>query len=154
MMVTPVLFLALNRSMQIHRPQFHHSVISGLLIGMTGLPLLITASEVVDLGSRRELFVDRFLIDSMRGVELRLQEPRDEGTVLRFDEPWERIHCGYSTVIRDGDPFRLYYRGMPADVMDGTAGEVTCVAESNDGLRWMKPKLGLFDVRGRRKTTS
>lgn len=106
------------------------------------------ASEVLDLGTRRELFVDQFLIDSMRGVELRLHEPRDEGTVLRFDEPWEGIHCGYSTVIRDGDHFRLYYRGMPADVVDGSAGEVTCVAESNDGLRWVKPKLGLFEVRG------
>jgi hypothetical protein len=37
---------------------------------------------------------------------------------------------------------------MPADVVEGTAGEVTCVAESNDGLRWTKPKLGLFEVRG------
>ncbi len=112
------------------------------------LPMLAIAGEVVDISSRRELFVDRHLIDSMRGVELRLHEPRDEGVVLHFDEPWEGIHCGYSTVIRDGDHFRLYYRGMPADVVDGTSGEVTCVAESNDGLRWTKPKLGMFEVRG------
>lgn len=108
-------------------------------------------SDPIPLGSRRELFVDRFLIGSMRGVELRLHEPRDEGTVLRFDEPWEGIHCGYCTVIRDGDRFRVYYRGMPANVKDGTAGEVTCVAESDDGVRWTKPKLRLFEAQGTRE---
>jgi hypothetical protein len=134
--------------MQISRPRFHHIFLKRLLLSATWLPLLVTAGEVLDLGSRRELFVDRFLIDVMRGVELRLHEPRDEGTVLRFDEPWEGIHCGYCTVIRDGAQFRVYYRGMPAGVVDGTAGEVTCLAESNDGLRWTKPKLGLFEVNG------
>ena len=134
--------------MQISWPRFRRTLLKGLLPGATWLPLLVAAGEVVDLGSRRELFVDRFLIDSMRGVQLRLHEPRDEGKVLSFDEPWEGIHCGYSTVIRDGDRFRLYYRGMPADVVDGTAGEVTCVAESDDGLRWTKPNLGLFEMRG------
>ncbi len=126
----------------------HCAFLTRVLLSAALLPLLAIAGEIVDIGSRRELFVDRHLIDSMRGVELRLHEPRDEGVVLRFDEPWEGIHCGYSTVLRDGDHFRLYYRGMPADVVDGSAGEVTCVAESNDGLRWTKPKLGLFVVRG------
>ncbi len=126
----------------------HCAFLTRVLFSVALLPVLAVAGEVVDIGSRRELFVDQFLIDSLRGVELRLHEPRDEGTVLRFDEPWEGIHCGYSTVIRDGDHFRIYYRGMPADVVDGTAGEVTCVAESSDGLRWTKPRLGLFEVRG------
>ncbi len=119
-----------------------------LLLSAVLLPRLASADAIVDLGSRREMFVDRHLIASMRGVELRLHEPRDEGSILKFNEPWEGIHCGYSTVIRDGDRFRVYYRGMPADVKDGTAGEVTCVAESQDGLRWIKPNLGLFEVRG------
>lgn len=110
--------------------------------------MLATAGEVLDLGSRRELFVDRFLIDSLRGAELRLHEPRDEGVVLRFDAPWEGIHSGYSTLINDGGQVRVYYRGMPAGVKDGAAGEVTCVAESQDGLTWSKPKLGLFEVHG------
>lgn len=107
-----------------------------------------TAAEPLDLGSRRELFVDRFLIESLRGAELRLHEPRDEGSVLKFDAPWEGEHCGYSTVIRDGARLRLFYRGMPAGVKDGTGGEVTCVAESDDGLHWTKPSLGLFEVHG------
>src|SRR5262249_17978335 len=46
-------------------------------------------STAIDVGSRRELFVDSHLIDRMTGVSLRLQQPRDEGVVLKFDRPWE-----------------------------------------------------------------
>ena len=31
---------------------------------------------MIELGSRRELFVDRYLIDEMEGATLKLQEPR------------------------------------------------------------------------------
>lgn len=112
------------------------------------LPLLAPAGEAFEIGSRRELFVDRFLIDCLRGAELRLHEPRDEGNVLQLDAPWEGVHCGYSTVIKDGARFRVYYRGMPEGAKDGSDSEVTCLAESADGLRWTKPKLGLFAVQG------
>lgn len=124
------------------------------VLAVTASWLALTSTAVLgidsplDIGTRRELFVDRSLIDSMRGLELRLHEPRNEGAVLQFDEPWEGVHSGYSTVIRDGGRFRVYYRGMPVNVVDGTAGEVTCVAESTDGLRWTKPKLGLFESQG------
>jgi len=106
------------------------------------------APTVIELGSRRELFLDQHLIAKLDDAQLRLHEPRDEGVVLKFDEPWEGIHCGYCTMIQDGARFRVYYRGMPADVKDGTAGEVTCVADSNDGVHWTKPKLGMFDAGG------
>ena len=104
------------------------------------------ADASLDVGSRRELFVDRYLIDHLDHVSLKLHEPRDEGEVLRYDQPWEGPFCGYDTVIRDGDMFRLYYRGK-AGGRDGT-GEVTCYAESKDGTHWIKPKLGLCEAAG------
>ena len=48
-----------------------------------------------------------------KGVEIRLEKPRDEGIVHKFDKPWEGPFCGYSTVIKDKDKFYLYYRGLP-----------------------------------------
>src|SRR5579863_6032637 len=99
--------------------RFH--LIGMLLISGT---ILFAADAPRDLGSRRELFVDRFLIESMHGVSLRLHEPRDEGEVLRFDKPWEGVFCAYSTILKDGDKYRLYYRGK-AGGADGR-GEVTC----------------------------
>jgi hypothetical protein len=52
------------------------------------------SQPVVDIGSRRELFVDRFLIDRMSGTaSLRLHRPVDRGPVLQFDAPWEGRFC-------------------------------------------------------------
>lgn len=104
-------------------------------------------TEPREVRDRRELFVDSFLIDSMYGARLVLHEPHDEGVALRFDQPWEGPFCGYSTVIRDGDRYRLYYRGLRQ--ADGGV-EVTCVAESDDGVNWTKPTLGLVEFAGSR----
>lgn len=113
-------------------------------------PVLAAAPDhpIVDLGTRREIFVDRFLIDQMKGAALVAERPHDEGVVLRFDKPWEGAFCGYVTVIQDGPLFRLYYRGAPRAMPDGNIGEVTCYAESRDGVAWTKPELGLFEVPG------
>ncbi|MGN6546091.1 MAG: HEAT repeat domain-containing protein, partial [Aureliella sp.] len=76
------------------------------------------------------------------------------GKVLAFDRPWEGIYCGYCTVIYDEKAdlqrgkYRVYYRGMPAGSTDGSAKEVTCIAFSQDGIRWQKPELGLFEING------
>ncbi len=109
------------------------------------------SAEVLDLGARRELFVDRYLIDTLRGAELRLETPVPKGEVLRFDRPWEGAFSGYATVIRDGKSYRLFYRGVPDSGQDGRSEEVTCYAESPDGIRWTKPSLGLFQVSGSRE---
>ena len=101
---------------------------------------------VIDLGTRRELLVDHYLIDKLAGAELRLQTPRDEGNVLAFDKPWEGAFSAYVTVIKDGDKFRAYYRGNPTAGADGSLGETTCYAESADGRTWTKPNLGLHVV--------
>ncbi|MFA6564669.1 MAG: hypothetical protein WCV00_22375 [Verrucomicrobiia bacterium] len=100
------------------------------------------ADAPLDIGSRRELFVDRYLIERFDNVRLKLHEPRDEGEVLRFNQPWEGIYCGYSTVIKDGERFRLYYRGKQELKGDGV-DEVTCYAESHDGIHWTRPNLRL-----------
>jgi len=100
--------------------------------------------EAIDIGSRRELFVDQHLIDRLEGASLQLQRPVDAGSVLKFDSPWEGRFCGYATVIQDGELYRLYYRGLPLAGADGTANESTCYAESHNGSDWIKPKFDFF----------
>ena len=113
---------------------------------------LIEAKEAaVDIGSRRELFVDGFLIDSLKGARLEMGHPRYAGVALKFDQPWEGPFSACVTVFKDGDRYRMYYRGLPAAIRDGSNNEVTCYAESQDGIRWTKPKLGLFEVKGTRE---
>jgi len=98
------------------------------------------AEDPIALGSRRELFVD--------GVALKLYEPRPAEAVLHFDKPWEGRYCGYVTVFQDGTIYRMYYRGLPQAGKDGSNAEVSCYAESRDGLEFTKPNLGLFEVAG------
>lgn len=100
------------------------------------------------IGSRRELFVDRFLIERLTNARLHLHEPRDEGVVLRMDKPWEGPHAGYTTVLSDGDRLLMYYRGISQLGPDGSEHERTCLAESVDGSHWTRPELGLFEFDG------
>ena len=72
-------------------------------------------TAILDIGSRRELFVDSFLVDSLNGARLKLHEPRPAGVAIEYDQPCERGPVGscsfYTTVIKDGDIYRMYYRG-------------------------------------------
>lgn len=108
------------------------------------------AQSPVAIGERLELFVDDLLIERLEGAQLQLHEPVPAGVALRFDAPWEGRFCGYVTVLKDGGLFCMYYRGLSATGGDNTTNEVTCYAESRDGITWSKPKLGLFEVRGTR----
>ncbi len=104
-----------------------------------------SARDATDIGSRLELFVDARLIESIKGARLVMHEPLRMEKVLEFDRPWEGPTSAYVTVFRDGDGFRMYYRGS------GAGDEVTCTAESRDGIRWTKPELGLFEFQGSTK---
>lgn len=125
---------------------------------ITLLWLLVAASAAaapIDIGSRRELFVDRYLIDTMTDATLQLHHPTFADVAVRRDRPWEGVRTGtfdYVTVLKDGDRFRMYYRAIPLmGLSDGAAEECVCYAESTDGVHWVKPDLGLFEFQGSTK---
>jgi hypothetical protein len=104
----------------------------------------------LQIGHRLELFVDRYLIADLHNATLRLGQPRREEIVLRFNQPWEGPFAGALGVIQDKDVYRMYYRGA-ATGKDGDydiSTEVTCYAESRDGITWNKPNLGLHAYQG------
>ena len=52
--------------------------------------LSVPATEVYDMGNRRELFVDDFLVDTIEGeLNYRLHSPHPQEQVIRQDKPWE-----------------------------------------------------------------
>ena len=113
-------------------------------------PLAARGGEVIDVGDRRELFIDGHLIERLDNARLTAHEPRYEGKVVMFDKPWEGKFSFYSTVIKDGATYRLYYRGLPKAEHD-TGWENLCYAESDDGIHWRKPNLGVLEVKGVKK---
>ncbi len=59
----------------------------------------------------------------------------------------------YPTVIKDGNLYRAYYRDKDPGYTEtggksGSPGELTCYAESKDGVNWELPALGIFEVNG------
>lgn len=110
-----------------------------------------SAAEPLEIGSRLELFVDDLLIDNMTGdVQQFLHQPEAKEVVLVTDAPWEGNTCAYYTIFQDGDLYRMYYRGSHFDEERRRAAhpEVTCYAESKDGIHWTKPNLGLYEFNG------
>ena len=112
----------------------------------TGIPGV--QAGVVEIGSRRELFVDRHLIDRLEGATLKLHSPQLTPLVPGS------FRGAYNTVIKDGDLYRRYYRavveGYEGERYDGHPGEYTAYAESRDGIHWTRPNLGLFEINGSR----
>jgi hypothetical protein len=115
-------------------------------------PLTVAANSprALDIGCRLELFVDDFLIAQMKGVNLTLHKPICREVVIVHDKPWEGNTCGYHTVFKDGGLYRMYYRGWNHDnkTQKQLHKAVVCYAESNDGIHWNRPSLGLVEFDG------
>ncbi len=114
------------------------------------------AEETVNIGGRRELFVDRALIGRTAGdLRLALHHPERQEIVLETDKPWEGNASGYQSVLYADGKYRMYYRGMNygkgMGVCDTTVEDhewVLCYAESADGIRWTRPELGICGFHG------
>ena len=129
------------------------SKISVLLILTLLLPVPLAAADAINIGSRLELFVDDFLVDKLVGGARRvLHRPIPRDVALDRTKPWEGNASGYTSVFRDGDLYRMYYRGLHIAYRDGeyeaTNREVVCYAESHDGIHWKRPRLGLVESHG------
>ena len=122
------------------------------LLMMATATNVVNESEIRDIGSRLELFVDDWLIEKMDGAELRLHNPTPQEVVIEFDKPWEGSTSAYITVFQDGDIFRMYYRGSNYDPTKRVAEhQLVCYAESDDGIHWRKPELNLCEFEGSKK---
>ncbi|WP_157605192.1 hypothetical protein [Schlesneria paludicola] len=104
----------------------------------------------LNIGAEKVLFVDPQFLANSEGVRLTLHAPRKTGEHLVVSEhPWENATLGWFSVLKEGDKFRMWYEcydvsGWPTD--DDTS---FCYAESDDGIHWTKPKLGMFSYQGR-----
>jgi hypothetical protein len=71
------------------------------------------------------------------------------------DKPWEgtRLLDMSIYVLKDGDKFRMYYGAMPKypKLWEEPNCRILCYAESDDGIHWKKPNLGLVEWKGSRK---
>ncbi len=109
-------------------------------------------SEAINIGSRLEMFVDHFLIETMNDVELFIHRP------VKMPLAENPITGAYMTVFKDGDIFRAYYREYVKEYegarSDGNPGEKTSYAESRDGHEWTFPELNIFEINGSKRNNA
>ena len=102
----------------------------------------------------RQLFVDDYLIASYenvrRRVHLAIKHP--DNPLLEPDRPWEGAGCAGEHVRWDEERqrFRMWYQALTNfELPSGTRVTCpTCYAESEDGLHWTKPELGICEYEG------
>ncbi len=110
----------------------------------------VSPIKPIDIGSRLELFADDYLIEKLTGAaELRLHQPEPKEIAIIYDAPWEGSGSGYVSVFKDGDTYRMYYKAWQLLGSEDVSHDICCCyAESNDGIHWDKPNLGLYEFKG------
>lgn len=123
------------------------AVWAGVLCSLAGL----AAGDAINLGGRRELFIDDYLTGAMRNVQQVVHSPEPQEIAVQCDAPWEGNGCGYYTVLHDAreSVYRMYYHAwqIPTGIEQG--GPLTIAYfESKDGIVWVRPTLGLCTFNG------
>lgn len=101
----------------------------------------------IQVGSDRQLFLDDLWFDSQDNVRLEMHPPVVQDVVLRADQPWENGGINLPNVVMDGDRYRMWYRSDAGDPNNDSAA-FSCYAESDDGIHWTKPDLGIVEFQG------
>ena len=107
---------------------FNAAALASALLALTAIAAPIdepTGANVQDISSRRELFVDRYMIDRLDNATLKLHEPQ---LAPAMTEPADNLE--YGTVIKDGELFRLYTRSTLRTFRSGPRARVVTSAIS------------------------
>lgn len=106
-----------------------------------------------------ELLFDDDLVYRKEGVRRVLGDvEKSQVPIITPDRPWESDILGRASVVFDGEEgvFKIWYRSsaMEAGAPDVGGSQVApgkaflCYGESEDGLKWTRPSLGLYEFGG------
>lgn len=111
-------------------------------------PSLLFADALVNVGHERQLFVDDYVIGSLDNTFIKGHEAVPQGSVLDFEKPWEGRYSLYGTILKDGDRYLLYYRGLSGRGYHLQEEQGYSVAISEDGINFERPTLNLVEWDG------
>ena len=96
------------------------------------------------LYSNTLLFFDPVITNESQNIEFIVCQPVDRRVILEPDRPWEsRFIAFYTSVVKDDGRYRMFYT-----CRDNTGMGSLALAESDDGLSWRKPSLGVTEYQG------
>jgi len=82
--------------------------------------------------------------DVPRGIELRVEPATKTDPILTADRQWEQ-RLVWAQVMQGDGLYRMWYGVIRRTMLPR---EILCYAESEDGLTWKKPELGIVAVDG------
>ena len=97
------------------------------------------------VGWRRELFLDDYLIDKLDSAEITYHRPERKSVAMEFDRPWENGGEGYAAIMKVDGKYNAYYRSWGFEDDDPMK---YCMLQSQDGIHWTRPSLGLCEFHG------
>jgi len=144
-----------------------HSVLT--LTALLLVPLAAPrAADPLDIGYHPQLFIDDHIVEWTEGLRRTLHQPTDmsDNPVIVPEHPWEHRRIPFGSVVYSAaeKKFRCWYLAM--NIYDSRPGfrgyrkeyhvpiqeaAFICYAESDDGIHWRKPELGLHEFRGSTK---
>ena len=109
----------------------------------------------IEVGSRKQLFIDHKFIESAEGVSLVMNPPMRTGEmIVTADAAWEKKLrvAHYSSVQAEGGRIRLWYSIVHTERQPHQNPDFMALAyaESTDGIRFTKPILNLVEYEGSR----
>ena len=106
---------------------------------------------VINIGSRRELFFDQFLLQNRYGIFFKLHRPERREVSLQMEMPWEDNIASFNSVVQDGAVVRLYYRASIPDRKNEDLQAVALAESYDGGITFQRPVLGLVAFNGSRQ---
>jgi len=100
---------------------------------------------MITLGTRHELFLDGWLIDTMDHIELGQVPPERKEKILELNKPWEGRFCTYLSVVQPPGTGQIYMYYRATDIQRG-GHEYTCLAISDDGIHFKRFENGLNNI--------
>ena len=104
---------------------------------------------------------DKSIIDEAQTTaDFTVGTPVRREVVFVPDKPWETGMGHYFNVVFNGEKYQMYYISHMAiskkeefnEHLEGSTIEIldlyVCYAESEDGIHWIKPSLGLYEYEG------
>ncbi len=120
----------------------------GLLSGANCCWGAVGGAEAIDVGDRKQLFIDHRFIETSRGIELTVNPPVKKEIVLRPDETEADGMFWISAVVEVDGEYLMYYgtRRSGRSSEKDPRPTILRLARSKDGLHWERARVGLFDI--------
>ena len=110
------------------------------------------SARASDATGRRILFLDDHDLAAQTGLSrvLHAASKHPANPVLAPEKPWEQEHTYVSSVLRDASTgrYRLWYCVLHEGGGSDPSARLPCYAESDDGVHWLRPSLGLVEYQG------